>query len=102
MLSLMSMSLVQRKDSMSISCCHCSDQYELIGVGCVEVARAVASAYLAQCTVSLLTASEVGGRVATVATVASVAVSVASVAITLASPRLRYTFSQHARRCCTI
>ena len=78
---------------MSLSCCHCSDQSELIGVGCVEVARAVASAYLAQCTVSLLTVSEVGGRVA------SVAVSVASVAITLASPRLRYTFSQHTRRC---
>ena len=83
---------------MSLSCCHCSDQSELIGVGCVEVARAVASAYLAQCTVSLLTVSEVGGRVASVA---SVAVSVASVAITLASPRLRYTFSQHTRRWCT-
>ena len=46
---------------MSLSCYHCSDQSELIGVGCVEVARAVASAYLAQCTVSGGSVDSVGG-----------------------------------------
>ena len=87
---------------MSLSCCHCSDQSELIGVGCVEVARAVASAYLALLVYGVSVDSVGGGREGCYYTVASVAVSVASVAITLASPRLRYTFSQHTRRCCTI
>ena len=56
------MSLVQRKDSMSLSCCHCSDQSELIGVGCVEVARAVASAYLALLVYGVSVDSVGGGR----------------------------------------
>ena len=47
---------------MSLSCCHCSDQSELIGVGCVEVARAVASAYLALLVYGVSVDSVGGGR----------------------------------------
>ena len=86
---------------MSLSCCHWSDQSELIGsvVSRLPGQWQVPTWPSARCLAALLTVSEVG---VTVASVASVAVSVASVAITLASPRLRYTFSQHARRCCKI